>query len=228
MRHRCFFSITLSLLLAAPLSASAQQRKELRDSLAAAAQRMAYHPDSVDLRLRKASFNMQLEEWDYAKSEYDYVLQREPYNPAALFFRAYANTQLGRHNFARLDYQNLLTVVPQHYEGQMGLVLLNQKDRHLTEAIDGANRLVSQFPDSAAVYAVRAGIERERGMNELAEFDYSEAVRLAPDNKDYLLNHADLLIILGRRHEAKALLQRLVALGVPRASLMHMFRKCRD
>ena len=33
----------------------------LRDSLAAATSVLAYHPDSIDLRLKKAAWNIQLE-----------------------------------------------------------------------------------------------------------------------------------------------------------------------
>ena len=37
------------------LSVIAQSRQELRDSLKAATERLAYYPDSIDLRLQKAA-----------------------------------------------------------------------------------------------------------------------------------------------------------------------------
>ena len=74
MMNKTFVSLVLSLLLS--LSAHAQQdRKALRDSLKLAVEALAYHPDSVDLRLRKAAWNMQLGEWQYAKDEYDWVMR---------------------------------------------------------------------------------------------------------------------------------------------------------
>ena len=63
-------------------------RQQLRDSLAAASQELSFHPDSLDLRLRKASWNVQLEQWQYARDEYDYVLDRNPQNVAALLIRS--------------------------------------------------------------------------------------------------------------------------------------------
>jgi len=205
----------------------AQGTNPIRDSLAVAVEQLAYHPDSIDLCLKKAAWNMQLEQWNYAQDTYDRVLKLDPNNVAALYYRAYVNEKQGRYNFARIDYTNLLRLVPGNFEAQLGLALLNQKDRHYTEATDQMNRLVSQFPDSAMAYAARGGMEREQKMYELAEFDYAEAVKRDAGNKDYLLNHADLLILLNRKTEAKRVLDRLVVLGIPRSSLMEYYRKVR-
>lgn len=218
----------LSLILAlAALSSNAQERSQLRDSLSKALEILAYHPDSVDLILKKASWNIELGQWQYAKDSYDDVLRLEPYNPAALFFRAYANEKLNRLNFARLDYETLLTIVPGNFEAQLGLALLNFKDKHFTEAMDMVNRLVSQFPDSAVAYAARAGMERERGMTELAEYDYTEALRRDSANKDYLLSRADLSIQLRMWDDARRDLDKLVALGIPQSSLKAFYRRLR-
>lgn len=220
--------ITLSLILTAVmLSSNAQDRSHLRDSLSKALETLAYHPDSVDLILKKASLNIELGQWQYAKDSYDDVLRLEPYNLAALFFRAYANEKLNRLNFARLDYETLLTIVPGHFEAQLGLALLNFKDKHFTEAIDMANRLVSQYPDSAVAYAARAGMELERGMCELAEYDYTEALRRDSANTDYLLSRADLRIRMRLWDAARRDLDTLVALGIPQSSLKAFYRRLR-
>lgn len=221
---RSALSFTLAL---ASLSSIAQERSQLRDSLSKALETLAYHPDSVDLILKKASWNIELGQWQYAKDSYDDVLRLEPYNPAALFFRAYANEKLNRLNFARLDYETLLTIVPGNFEAQLGLALLNFKDKHFTEAMDMANRLVSQFPDSAVAYAARAGMERERGMTELAEYDYTEALRRDSANTDYLLSRADLRIQLRMWDDARRDLDKLVALGIPQSSLKAFYRRLR-
>ena len=92
-----------------------QQNKALRDSLKQAVQLLSFHPDSVDLLLKKASWNVCLEEWSYAKDTYDKVLFLEPSNVAALYYRAYVNERMGRYNFARLDYEHLLYIVPGHF-----------------------------------------------------------------------------------------------------------------
>ncbi len=226
MKKRTFAALVLGLLLG--LSAQAQEdRKALRDSLKQAMEELSYHPDSVELRLRKAAWNMQLGEWQYAKDEYDWVISHHPDNLAARYYRAYANTQLRRYNFARLDYENVLRVVPGNFDARLGLALLNQKDHHYTEAMDGVNLLVSSYPDSATAWAVRAGIEKERDMKELAVYDYGEALRREPDNRDWLLARADLLIALRRYEEARKDLDRLVEIGVARGELREMYRKAK-
>lgn len=227
MKKRTFAALALGLLLG--LSAQAQEdRKALRDSLKQAMEELSYHPDSVELRLRKAAWNMQLGEWQYAKDEYDWVISHHPDNLAARYYRAYANTQLRRYNFARLDYENVLRVVPGNFDARLGLALLNQKDHHYTEAMDGMNLLVSSYPDSATAWAARAGIEKERDMKELAVYDYGEALRREPDNRDWLLARADLLIALRRYEEARKDLDRLVEIGVARGELREMYRKAKE
>ena len=217
--------IIFAFLLPVVLCGQAQDRQALRDSLAAATDALAYHPDSVDLRLKKAAWNVELEQWQYAKDDYDRVLRKEPDNIAALYYRAFVNEKLGRYNFARLDYQNLIRLVPGNFEIQLGYALLNQKDRHYTEAMDQMNLLLSQFPDSALAYAVRAGMEVERGQYELASYDYEEAILRDSTNTDYILSHADVLITLGRKEKARKQLDRLVALGVPRGSLNDYYKR---
>ena len=127
--HRPFvLAAMLALLLGGRGEALAQQGgAALRDSLAHATDVLAYHPDSVDLRLKKAAWNIQLEQWNYAKDELDKVLFLNQTNIAGLFYRAFVNEKLKRYNFARLDYQNLLVLVPGNFQAQLGLALLNEK-----------------------------------------------------------------------------------------------------
>ena len=208
-----------------PSFMNGQTASELRDSLKQAADRLAFHPDSTDLRLKKAAFNIRLEQWQYALEEYDYILARDKYNPAALFYRAYVNEKLSRDNFARLDYERLLTVVPGHFEAQLGLALLNQKDKRFTEALDQINRLVGQYPHNAVGYAARAGIEREQKMYGLAAFDFEEAMKLDPDNIDYALDHIDVLISNGELAAARKELLALQKKGVPQSGIRRYFER---
>lgn len=217
----------LFLLLLGYHSMQAQTRQQMRDSLALSADILSYHPDSIPLRLAKASWNVRLEEWQYACDEYDYVLRLEPYNIAALFYRAFVNEKLKRYKFARLDYEHLLTIVPGNFEATLGLALLNQKDCRYTEALNLINILVAQHPDSAIAYAARGGIEMEHKMYVPAEYDYTMALQLCPNNIDYLLNRANVRILLKRKDEACDDLDMMVRMGVPRASLIDWYVKCR-
>lgn len=218
--NKIIFSL---LFLFLPCVSYAQSMQALKDSLKEATDELAYHPDSIDLRIKKVAWNIQLEQWNYAKDDLDKVLFLDNQNVAGLYYRAFVNTKLGRYKFARLDYQNLLTLVPGNFNGLLGLALLNQKDKHYTEALDEINRLVSQYPDSAVAYAARGGIERERGFLELALEDYTQAMKREPRNHDFILNRIDLLIRLKRKKEAKDELDRLVKMGVNRGELMELY-----
>lgn len=227
MRIRVGMVMVALFLFLGVETVGAQSVAALRDSLRAATDRMEYAPDSVDLRLRKASYNLQLEQWTYALDEYNYILRRNPNEVSALFHRAYVNEKLHRDNFARLDYESLLAIVPGHFEGQLGLALLNQKMHRFTDALDMINRLVSQYPDSAVAYAARAGIEKEQGMVSLSVFDYEEAVRRDADNREYRIDYVDALLQDKNKDEARRQLDCLVRMGVPRASLQKFYKRCK-
>lgn len=224
---RPFVLVAIALLMSMGRAVAQSSSSALRDSLALATETLAYHPDSIDLRLKKAAWNIQLEQWNYAKDELDKVLFLNQTNIAGLFYRAFVNEKLKRYNFARLDYQNLLVLVPGNFQAQLGLALLNEKDQHHTEAYDGINNLIEQYPDSAVAYAARGGMEKERGMLELAAYDYAEAMRLDSTNQDYIVSHVDLFITLGRKLEAYDDLRRLQALGVQPGQLQDFYARLR-
>ena len=211
------------IILLCSLALSGRSQNALRDSLSHAVEELSFHPDSVDLRLKKAEWNLQLEQWEYARSEYDYVLKRDKNNLAALFYRAYANTKLGRYSFARQDYNDFLALAPGNFEAMLGLALLNQKDKHYTEAYDLLNIICERYPDRSEAFAARGEVEKERKMYELAEYDFSRAIQIEPDNTDYILSRADVRIKLGRKAEARDL-ERLVCLGISKPSLSDYFK----
>ena len=219
--------ITLILGIAIAHNTTAQTRSDLRDSLSAAVQVLAFHPDSLELRMKKAAWNIELEQWRYAQEEYDFVLKCDERNIAALFYRAYVNERQGRYKFARLDYENLLRIVPGHFEAMLGLALLNQKDNRPTEALNQINMLVTQHPNNAVAYAARGGIELELKMYTPAEYDFSRAIELQPTNTDYRLNRANIRLLTNRKKEAREDLDAMVRLGIPRANLNEWYKKCR-
>ncbi len=220
-------SLALPMMAQSQASDTKAHHKALRDSLAAATTELAYHPDSIDLRLKKAAWNIELEQWQYAKDDLDKVLFLNNTNIAGLFYRAFVNEKLLRYNFARLDYQNLLVLVPGNFQAQLGLALLNEKDKHYTEAYDGINGLIEQYPDSAMAYAARGGMEKEQGKLELAEYDYAKAMELDEQNEDYAFNHVDVLINLGRKNDALIDLRRLLKNGCPAGRLQDFYARLR-
>ena len=216
------------MALAFTLGAEAQSYDDLRDSLEVAVSQLRKFPNNINLRLNKASWNMLLEQWDYAKEEYDWILERDPKNVAALYYRAYIYEKQHKYKFARKDYETMLSIVPDHFNGQLGFALLCQKDMRYSEAMDRINILIEQYPDSAVAYAARAGLEAERGLNEVAEYDFSEAMRLDPSCSDYILNRADIRLKMGKKKEAREDLDRAVLAGVPRPALSEMYARCKE
>ena len=210
------------------LGAHAQSYDQLRDSLEVATDMLRKFPNNIGLRLKKASWNMLLEQWNYAKEEYDAVLKQEPNNVAALYYRAYVFEKLHRYKYAKKDYLDMLAIVPGNFNGLLGLALLHQKDMHYTEAMTLANQLVELYPDSAVAFAARGGMEAERNMLELAEYDYSEAIRLDPANTDYIINRVDVRLRMGKKKEAREDLDDAVKAGIPRPALVELYARCKE
>ena len=222
--RKLLLSAMLALL---SLSASAQTRQEWRDSLTRLNDSIRLKPYDTDLRLRKAAVNIELEQWDYAAEEYGRVLRIDPKNLAALYYRAYVNTTLRRYDLAKSDYETFLTIVPKHFEAQLGLAMIKRKLEHSADALDELNRLVQAFPDSALSYAARAGYEAELRQYDLALYDWDEALKRAPRNKEYQVSKVDVLIAMKRYDEAWHQLEQLMRQGVPKAALKEWIDKCK-
>ncbi len=196
-----------------------------RDSLTILNQQIATSPWSTDLHLRKAAANLQLKQWQYAIDEYGLVLQKEPANPAALFYRAYANTHLRRYDLARNDYNDLLAVHPHHFEGRLSLAVVLQLMGRRQDAVDQLNQVLEFSPDSAVAYAARANLEREMKQDDAALYDWQRAEQLSPRDPLYVISHVDLLLVLERREEARRVLEAAVGRGIPRGLLKEWFEK---
>ena len=220
--------VLIPLFLFLNKGAFAQTYEELCDSLEAAVDMLKKFPDNNGLRLEKASWNLLLEQWEYAKKEYDIVLERDPKNVAALYYRAYAYEKMHRYKHAKKDYLAMLAIVPGNFNGMLGLALLYQKDMHYTEAMNLVNQLVELHPNNALAYAARGGMEVERGALELAEYDYSQAIKLEPENTDFLINRVDVRLKLGRKKQAREDLDQAVKMGVPLPALAEFYAKCKE
>lgn len=216
----------LVAVLAFSMEIQAQSVQSWQDSLAVLGKQILQSPQSVDLRLKKAAVNLELNQWDYAIDEYGRVLDIEPRNLSALYFRAYAHHQQRHYELAKADYESILALVPKHFESQLGLAMVKRNMGRVVEAMDELNRLVQAFPDSALAYAARAGYEAEQKQYEPALYDWDEAIRLKPDNVDFAVSKVEVLLALHRKREAKAHLQQLVKAGVPKAELRHWMRQC--
>lgn len=213
------------VLISQSLIISFSQSQNWRDSLNAINKQIAESTWNTDLHLRKAAVNMELKQWQYAVDEYALVLQREPRNPAALFYRAYANTHLRRFDLSRNDLNDLLAIVPTHFEARLSLSVVLQQLGRKQEALDMLNQTIQLHADSAVAYAARANLERDLKQDEVALYDWQRAEELSPRDPTYVVSHVDLLLVLGRNREALRVLDAAVKRGIPRGMLAEWYRK---
>ena len=214
------------LLLLLSTNAFSQSKEQLKDSLAVITTQLKVYPSSIYLLLKKAGYNMQLENWQNAIDAYSDILKQQPRNQTALYFRAYLYEKTSRLNLSRTDYETLLKVYPNHFEGRLGLALLNNKTSHTIEAMDILNQLIEAYPDSPITYAIRAGFEEEKHQYELAEYDFSQAEKRAPSNINYSLGRVEMLINQEKYAEALEHLNTLSNSKVPRVKLEYYYRLC--
>ena len=205
----------------------AQTRSQWRDSLETLSAQLRRTPADIDLRLRKAEANINLEQWDYALAEYGKILHVDEHNLAALYFRAYVHTQQQHYDLARVDYETLLGLVPRHFESRLGLAHVLQKMGRRTETTDQLNTLVELFPDSATAYAARAAYETEQQLYDVALYDWSEAISRQPLNADFVVSRADILIRQGRIGDARSELYAAIRRGIPRYALKEWLDRCK-
>ena len=223
--QKCLFLTCFSLLISHYVMA--QSHNNWRDSLNVLNKQIATQPWSADLHLRKAAVNLELKQWQYAIDEYSQVLQKEPLNLAALFYRAYANTHLRRFDLAYNDLNDLLGVVPNHFEARLSLAIVMQQIGKKKESLDQLNQLIQQHADSAVAYAARANLERSLKQDEAALYDWGRAEKLSPLDPTYVVSHVDLLLVLERRTEAHRVLDEAVSRGIPRGMLLEWYDKCK-
>ena len=206
---------------------SAQTRQEWRDSLETLSASLRQDPDNIDLRLRKAEADIQLERWDYALAEYGRILRVDERNLAALYFRAYVHEKQKHYDLAKVDYDAFLAIEPVHLEARLGLAHILQKLGRKSDTLDELNRIVQMFPDSADAYAARAAYETGQEQYDAALFDWDEALRLNPKSAELTVSKVDVLLRLGRKNEAREALDKAVKQGTPRAALKEWFDKCK-
>jgi tetratricopeptide (TPR) repeat protein len=170
---------------------------------------------------------LELKQWQYAVDEYAQVLQHEPKNPAALFYRAYANTHLRRFDLACNDLSDLLGYLPRHFEARLSLAVVLQQLGRKQDALDELNQTIELHGDSAVAYAARANLERQMKLDDVALYDWQRAEQLAPNDPTYVVSHVDLLLVLERREEARRVLDAAVKRGIPKGMLLEWYDKCK-
>lgn len=216
MRTKLFI---LFFFLSSLANLQAQTPQQWRDSLTVLNKQIQRFPKSTDLRLKKAAVNIELNQWEYAIEEYGNVLSLDPKNLAALYYRAYAHNHLKHYDQAKYDYETFLSIVPRNFNAQLGLAMVMRKMGRKSDAFDEMNRLVQMYPDSALAYVARAGYEAELGQYEVSLYDWDEAIKLCPQNADFVASKIKVLLSQKRNAEAREELEKAVKRGIPRTAL---------
>lgn len=207
--------------------AQAQTPQQWRDSVSVLMEQIRLHPNDIELRLKKAEANINLEQWDYAISEYGDILRLDERNLAALYFRAYCYNQQQHYDLAKVDYETFIEIDPTHLEAHLGLAHTLQKLGRRADTIDQLSRCVQLFPDSASAYAASAAYETELELYDVALYDWDEAIRRQPKNVEFVVSKIDVLLRMKRILDARLALDALVRQGVPRAALKEWYDRCR-
>ncbi len=203
----------------------AQPTALLRDSLQTLRNQIAVSPYSTELHLKKAAVNLQLGQIDYALEEYNLVLQHEPNNLSALFFRAYVYTEKRLYDFAFNDYAAILKHCPFHFEAMLCQSQVCMRSERMNEASDILNSLVTLYPDSATAYVARAGFDEKINQQDAALYDWERAIELSPNNNDYRISMVRLLIAMNKKKRARKVLKQMEQMGVPHALLREWYQK---
>lgn len=183
-------TLLLSVLLVVSGACAAQSQRALRDSLALISGLIEAHPQSMPLQLRKASLCIELSQWPQALQAYDRAVEiydsagtaakaaAQASYLAARYYRAYVYNHMLRYDDAERDYHAVLHAVPDHYNALVGLTY-NDLDRgRVQAALLTSERLLLQWPDTAATYAVRADVEAKAGAYDAALLDIEQAIAL--------------------------------------------------
>ena len=218
---------SLLIILFITTSATAQSLKQWRDSLDNVNKELKLFPNSVKLLLAKAAVNLQLLEWKDAIEACGQVLEIDKNNLAALYYRAYANNNLRRYGLAKNDYERFLSLSPDNAAARLGLAYTYIKLERPNDALDQLNNLIEIYPDYAVAYAARGELEKDMKMYDTALFDFDEALKRNPGNKDYTVSKVEILLMRGRRDEAKKALDAAVGNGVPRGLLLEWYTRCK-
>ena len=168
---------------------------------------------TTNLLLSRGSLYLQLNNQDRALMDYNKVLEAEPDNEEALFFRAFVLSSQRKYKDARTDYKHLLELNPMHEDARLGLAILNSKDGRPKEAMEQLDALVHFYPNHAKHYLARCGLLEQRKDYEKAKKDISMALELEPENPECYLTRASLYLAMKKKKLAQQDCKTAIRLG---------------
>lgn len=192
-------------------------------------------PRAVPVLMNRATLYFELGKEDLAKIDYSLVLDLEKDHQEALLMRAYIYMNQRNYKFARADYEHLLKLVPQSYNGRLGLATLEQKEGNRDAALAILNAMLAEQEGTvvltasqrAVLYVARAGVEQEMNQADLAFLDLEEAVKQDPSQAEAYLMRGQIYLLQKKKGLAKRDFEKAAALGVPQAEVRELLRQCK-
>lgn len=179
----------------------------------------------ADLYLRIGMYQSAIS--DYEKIIYKQELNRSKSDSAINALLGYAYTRLMKYDKAKKYIKKALAVESDNYMALLGNTIILQQTGKPQEANTQLESLISQYPDKAEPYALRAENEQKQQFYELALMDISKAIHLDPSNSHYLLTRADIQYQSKQYKSALADYLEAVRLGIPRTAVNDKIQKCR-
>jgi len=182
------------------------------------------NPDAYDVRTDRAKAYLELGNAEACIDDCDVLLALpalDSVRAERLFLRGAAEIDARRYPEACADLQEVLTDYPDRESAALLLIIATQRAGRANEALDRANLLIDQNPESVEARVLHAELESEAGRLEAARVDYDEAIRLAPERPDLYAARAKILAQLGKDALASRDLQTAAALSNKQAARSH-------
>lgn len=181
-------------------------------------------PSQVTILLNRASLYLQMGHLDQAYIDYCNVIDQDESNKDALQFRAYIYMCHRQYQEARLDYRKLLEAEPQNKTARIGMVMVNQKDKRYQEALKDLNLMVTDYPEDISLLKLRAGIQVEMDLLDMALLDLETASQISPTDAEIYVMYGEIYLAKGEKHKAYAAFEKAIELGVPRPQLQDLLK----
>ena len=106
-------------------------------------------------------------------------------------------------------YQKALSIRPLHPEYLHNLILALIKDRNWNQASARADRLISRYPNNATYLNLKSYILLKQGQPEAALSWLKKALKLAPGNRNAIVNYGIALSLAGKTERAGQVLDQM-------------------
>ena len=174
-------------------------------------------PRAIPALMNRAALYLELGKDDLARIDYIYMRQRN-------------------YNFAKSDYERLLKLAPQSYNGRLGLATLEQKEGKYEAALSILNAMIAEkggeatrltTQQYAVLYVARAGVEQDMKHVDLAMMDLEEAIKLDASQTEAYLIRGQIYLSQKKKELAKRDFEKAISLGVPQGDLRDLLLQCK-